>query len=70
MCTLILSRTGIKLGIVRGSELPDPKQLMKSSGKVHRHVELRTVADLRRAGLKPLLKAALAAWQARNEVNG
>jgi hypothetical protein len=70
VCTLILSRSGVKLGIVRGSELPDPQQLMVGSGKVHRHVQLRSIADLKRAGLKPLLKAALAAWRERNEVNG
>jgi hypothetical protein len=70
VCTLILSRSGVKLGIVRGSELPDPKQLMVGSGKVHRHVQLRSTADLKRAGMKPLLKAALTAWRERNEVNG
>jgi hypothetical protein len=67
VCTLLLSRTGVKIGIARGAELPDPKQLMQGSGKVHRHVQLRTVADLRRPGLKPLLKAALAAWKKRSE---
>lgn len=70
VCTLILSRTGVKLGIIRGSELPDPKRLMQGRGKVHRHVELRTVADLNRPGLKPLLKTALAAWKERNTVGG
>lgn len=70
VCTLILSRSGVKLGIVRGSEIPDPKRLMGGSGKVHRHVQLRSIADLKRPGLKPLLKAALAAWQERNKVNG
>jgi len=70
VCTLILSRTGAKLGIVRGSELPDPKQLMRGSGKVHRHVQLQTIADLKRPGLKSLLKAALTAWHERNKVSG
>jgi hypothetical protein len=70
VCTLLLSQTGVKLGIARGSELPDPKQLMQGSGKVHRHVQLRTIADLKQPGLKPLLKAALAACKKRNAVNG
>jgi hypothetical protein len=70
VCTLLLSQTGVKLGISRGSELPDPKQLMHGSGKVHRHVQLRIVADLKQPGLKPLLEAALAAWKKRNEANG
>ena len=66
VCTLILSRTGVKVGVVRGSELPDPKGLLEGSGKVHRHVALKSPADLERPGLKPLLKAVLAAWKARN----
>ena len=70
LCTLLLSKNGLKLGISHGSELPDPKQLMQGSGKVHRHVQLRTKNDLKQPGLKPLLKAALAAWKKRNENNG
>ena len=70
VCALLLSKTGVKLGIARGSELPDPKRLMQRSGKVHRHVQLRTTADLKQSGLKALLKAALAACKKRNEVNG
>jgi hypothetical protein len=64
--TLILSQTGVKLGIARGAELPDPKHLMAGAGKVHRHVPLRSVADLKRPGLNQLLKAALAAWRKRS----
>jgi hypothetical protein len=67
VCTLILSRSGVKLGIVRGSELSDPKQLMRGSGKVHRHVQLNTIADLKRPGLGSLFKAALTAWHKRNK---
>jgi hypothetical protein len=70
VCTLILSRTGVKLGIVRGAELSDPKQLMRGSGKVHRHVQLQTIDDLKRPGLESLLKAALTAWRQRNKVSG
>ena len=65
VCTLIMSKTGVKLGIFRGSELPDPKHLMAGEGKVHRHVQLRSAADLEQPGLKALLKAALQAWRAR-----
>ena len=70
LCTLLLSKNGVKLGIAHGSELLDPKQLMQGSGKVHRHVQLRTNNDLKQPGLKPLLEAALAAWKKRNENNG
>jgi hypothetical protein len=70
VCTLLLSRTGVKLGIARGSELPDPEQLLQGGGKVHRHVQLRRTADLKQPGLKQLLKAALTAWKKKAEVNG
>jgi hypothetical protein len=65
VCTLIMSQTGVKLGIFRGSELPDPKGLMAGAGKVHRHVQLRSAEDTKKPGLSQLLNAALAAWQQR-----
>jgi hypothetical protein len=70
VCALILSKTGVKIGLFRGSELPDPKGLLQGSGKVHRHVALQTLADLKQPGLKPLIKAALAAWKARTKGDG
>jgi hypothetical protein len=67
ICTLILSQMGVKTGIVRGSQLPDPTGLMQGSGKVHRYFILRDITDLKKAGLMPLLKAAVVAWRGRNE---
>ena len=69
VCTLILSRTEVKLGIFRGAELSDPKHLMTGSGKIHRHVPLSNPADLRRPGLKPLLRQALTAWRKRSRAS-
>ena len=66
VCTLIMSQKGVKLGIYRGSELDDPKGLMTGAGKVHRHVPLQNPSDVRRAGLKQLLKHALRASKTRN----
>lgn len=65
VCTLILSKTGIKLGIFEGASLPDPHGLLAGTGKRHRHVQLFTPRDLRRAGLKELVLAASAACRAR-----
>lgn len=64
--TLIMSQSGVKLGIFRGAELPDPSHLMAGAGKVHRHVQLRSGNDIEQPGLKQLLKTAIAAWQKRN----
>ncbi len=66
VCTLIMSQTGVKLGIMRGAELPDPNRLMKGAGKVHRYVPLRSVADLEQPGLQQLLEHAVIAWGKRN----
>jgi hypothetical protein len=66
VCTLILSKSGVKLGIVRGSELADPNGLLEGSGKVHKYVQIRKASDLNRPGVKGLVKAAHAAWQQRN----
>jgi len=66
VCTLILSKSGVKLGLVRGAELADPKGLLEGSGKVHRYIQLRTASDLNRAAVKQLVRAAHAAWKQRN----
>lgn len=65
VCTLILSADGVKLGLFRGSELPDPYGLLEGHGKLHRHIGLRSPADLRRPGVRALIKAADAAARAR-----
>jgi hypothetical protein len=69
VCTLILSKSGVKLGLVRGAELDDPRGLLQGSGKVHRYVQLHAPGDLRQAGVRQLIKAAHAAWQKRNEAS-
>jgi hypothetical protein len=66
VCTLIPSRTEVKLGFYRGAELPDPQGLLEGAGKLHRHVRLRGAADVERPGLEALLKAGLAAWRRRH----
>ena len=65
ICTIIPSKTGIKLGIVDGASLEDPDGLLEGSGKRHKHVVVKTAADARSAALKRLLKTALAAWKRR-----
>jgi hypothetical protein len=66
VCTLILSKTGVKIGLVRGAELTDPVGLLEGSGKTHKYVQLHTASDLNDPDLKQLIKAARAAWKQRN----
>jgi len=65
VCTLLLSKGGVKIGVAYGATLPDPDHLMSGSGKVHRFVQLRSLADLRNASLLTLLRAARAAARDR-----
>jgi hypothetical protein len=65
ICSLVMSKTGVKVGVARGTELPDPHRLLQGAGRVHRHVQLKTLADVEHPGLKQLLEAALAAWKQR-----
>ena len=68
VCTLILSKSGVKLGLARGSELADPHGLLAGSGKFHRYVQLRAATDLRKAGVRQLIKASHVA--ARKRISG
>ena len=65
VCTLILSKSGVKLGLARGAALADPRGLLEGSGRVHRYIQLHAAADLRKAGVAQLVKAAYAAWKQR-----
>jgi hypothetical protein len=63
VCTVIVSKTGVKLGFVDGARLADPRGLLEGSGSRHRFVQLKSSADLRQPGLKALVKAGLAHWK-------
>ena len=60
VCMLMPTKAGVNLGIAYAMELPDPAKLLEGTGKVHRHVKLKSQADLEGAALKSLLKAAIA----------
>jgi Domain of unknown function (DU1801) len=60
VCMLMPTKAGVNLGIAYAIELPDPKKLLEGTGKLHRHVKLKSESDLGNPALKNLLKAALA----------
>jgi hypothetical protein len=70
VCTIIPSKTGVKLGIVQGAELADEMGLLQGTGKRHRYVPLSKLSDVENPGLKLLLATALAAWHARSKRKG
>ena len=63
ICTIILSKGEVKLGIVGSATLPDPNGLLEGTGKRHRYVVIAEPSDLKKPGLKSLLKAAVTAWK-------
>ena len=65
ICTIILSKKGIKLGFYKGADLPDPKKLLTGSGKVHRYVEINSEEDIRNPALLKLLEHAVQARKKR-----
>jgi hypothetical protein len=69
VCTLLFSKSGVKLGLVDGAALPDPYGLLAGTGRVHRHVQLRAPQDLKQAGLKQLVLGASAACKKRLELD-
>lgn len=60
---ITVNQKGVKLGVARGTSLPDPKKLLKGSGKANRHVVITTPEDLKTPGLRQLVRAAFAAWK-------
>jgi hypothetical protein len=60
VCMLMPTKVGVNLGIAYAMQLPDPKKILEGTGKLHRHVKLKSQSDLESVALKALLKAALA----------
>ncbi len=65
VCALIISKTGVKIGLGHGTELPDPQALLAGAGKVHKHIQLHSPSDLRNPAVRALVKAAHDAWKQR-----
>lgn len=57
-CYIGVQRGHANLGFVYGAELDDPDGLLEGAGKLLRHVKVRTVDDVGRAGLRRLLQRA------------
>lgn len=68
ICAIILSKKGVKLGFYKGSELPDPNKILTGSGKVHKYVEIKSVADIKSSLLKKLISEAMKAYKERSHL--
>lgn len=63
VCTIIPSKTMMKLGFYKGAELPDPTCLLTGKGKVHKYVEIKSAADIENPAIGILLQQTLKMWQ-------
>ncbi|QNL48025.1 hypothetical protein H8S90_14540 [Olivibacter sp. SDN3] len=60
---------GLKLGFYRGVDLPDPKQLLKGSGKIFRYLEIKAPEDINSNALSTILKEAYEAYKTRKLID-
>ncbi len=67
VCTIIASKTMMKIGLYKGTELPDPAGLLKGTGKVHKYIEIKMEVDLLNPAVAELLAEGLKAYKARAE---
>ncbi len=60
VCLIGLGGDRLRLGFIHGAFLPDPDGLLQGTGKSKRHIELRSVKDIRRQPFERLIRAAIA----------
>jgi hypothetical protein len=55
----MIGKSHVTFGLYAGASLDDPKKLLEGTGKSLRHVKLSSVEDLKRVGLRKLVKSAI-----------
>jgi hypothetical protein len=63
ICVIIPSKKGLKLGFNRGASLPDPRGLLKGTGKISRYVEIKKTEDIYDPAVKVLIEEGLKLYQ-------
>src|SRR5438876_4651393 len=58
LCVFVLGKEHLSLAFLRGAKLSDREKLLEGAGKGVRHVKLRSVADVKRPGVKKLITEA------------
>jgi hypothetical protein len=57
-CWIQPNKAHVNLGFNYGAELPDPDGLLEGTGKLFRHIKIRSIKDLERPGVRKLLEKA------------
>jgi hypothetical protein len=58
LCCFMVGKEHVTFAFMRGAALPDPEKLLEGAGKGVRHVKLRSIADVKRPGVKKLIAEA------------
>jgi len=58
LCCFMVGKEHVTFAFMRGAALPDPDKLLEGTGKGVRHLKLRTVADVKKPGVKKLIVEA------------
>ena len=67
ICTILLSKSGVKLGLSHGAELPDPQSMLEGKGKVHRYVMIKNEGMLMSPAFRQLINEALSAYKKKSK---
>jgi len=59
LCCFMVGKEHVTFAFMRGAALPDPERLLEGTGRGVRHVKLRSVADVKRPGVKKLIAEAV-----------
>src|SRR5262245_5465029 len=58
LCCFMVGKEHVTFAFLRGAALPDPEKLLEGTGKGVRHVKLRSLADVKKPGVKRLIAEA------------
>ncbi len=66
ICTIIPSKTGVKLGFYKGNELSDPDGILEGEGKISRYIQFNDKKEIKTSSIKNLLLLAQKAYEERS----
>ena len=58
LCCFVLGKEHVTLAFLRGAVLPDPEKLLEGKARFVRNIKLRSVAEVKRPGVKKLIAEA------------
>ncbi len=71
LCVIIPSKKGVKIGFNYGAQFPDPKGMLKGSGKISRYIEIKSQEEIYSPELLEILVYSIDFYEKRKqEKNG